>query len=30
MESVWAVFKRGMYGVFHNVSDKHLQRYANE
>jgi transposase-like protein len=30
IESVWAVFKRGIYGVFHNVSDKHLQRYANE
>jgi len=30
MESVWAVMKRGIYGVYHHVSDKHLVRYANE
>ncbi len=30
MESVWAVMKRGVYGVYHHVSDKHLVRYANE
>lgn len=30
IESVWAVFKRGIYGVYHHVSEKHLSRYANE
>ncbi|MYJ54202.1 MAG: IS1595 family transposase, partial [Nitrospira sp. SB0672_bin_25] len=30
MESVWAVFKRGVHGTFHHVSKKHLGRYANE
>ena len=30
MESVWAVFKRGVQGTFHHVSVKHLGRYANE
>ena len=30
IESVWAVLKRGVYGVYHHVSDKHLARYANE
>ncbi|MDR0304633.1 MAG: IS1595 family transposase [Chitinispirillales bacterium] len=30
IESVWATLKRGIHGVFHHVSDKHLQRYANE
>jgi transposase-like protein len=30
MESVWAVMKRGVYGVYHHVSDKHIARYANE
>lgn len=30
IESFWAVFKRGLYGTFHNVSAKHLQRYINE
>ncbi len=30
VESVWAVMKRGVYGVYHHVSDKHLARYANE
>ncbi len=29
-ESSFAVLKRGLYGTFHNVSEKHLQRYANE
>ncbi len=30
IESVWALLKRGMYGTFHNVSKKHLQRYVDE
>jgi transposase-like protein len=30
IESVWAVMKRGMYGVYHHCDAKHLHRYANE
>lgn len=30
IESVWAVLKRGVYGVYHQVSEKHLARYVNE
>jgi len=30
IESVWAVFKRGYCGIFHCISPKHLQRYADE
>lgn len=30
MESVWAVLKRGMHGVYHHCSDKHLGRYVDE
>jgi transposase-like protein len=30
VESVWAVMKRGMYGVYHHASPKHLHRYVNE
>jgi transposase-like protein len=30
IESVWAVLKRGFYGVYHAFSSKHLQRYLNE
>ena len=29
-ESFFAVFKRGVYGSFHSVSKKHLQRYLDE
>lgn len=30
IESVWAVMKRGMHGVYHHASAKHLGRYVNE
>ena len=30
MESVWAVLKRGMHGVYHRASRKHMGRYVNE
>ncbi len=30
VESSFAILKRGLYGTFHHVSEKHLQRYANE
>ena len=30
LESHWALFKRGIDGVYHHISVKHLGRYANE
>ena len=30
IESVWAVLKRGLKGVYHHVSRKHLDRYVDE
>jgi transposase-like protein len=30
IESVWAVMKRGMHGVYHHASKKHLGRYVDE
>ena len=30
IESVWAVLKRGIHGVYHQVSPKHLARYVDE
>jgi transposase-like protein len=30
IESVWALLKRGVYGTWHQVSAKHLDRYVNE
>jgi len=30
IESVWAVLKRGLHGVYHHASKKHLGRYVNE
>ncbi len=30
IESVWAVLKRGLKGVYHHVSPKHLPRYVDE
>ena len=30
VENVWSLFKRGIVGVFHKVSDKYLQLYLDE
>jgi ISXO2-like transposase domain len=30
IESVWAVMKRGMHGVYHHASKKHIGRYVDE
>lgn len=30
IESVWAVMRRGLHGVYHHASPKHLHRYVNE
>jgi transposase-like protein len=30
IESVWAVMKRGMHGIYHHASKKHLPRYVDE
>jgi len=30
IESVWAVMKRGMHGVYHHASRKHIGRYMDE
>jgi len=30
MESHWALFKRGIDGIYHHVSKKHLNRYTSE
>lgn len=30
IESFWALLKRGMFGQFHSVSRKHLQKYIDE
>lgn len=30
IESVWAVLKRGLHGIYHHASPKHLDRYVQE
>lgn len=30
IESVWAVLKRGLHGIYHHVSKQHLGRYVSE
>ena len=30
IEGEWGLFKRSIYGIYHHVSEKHLQRYLDE
>jgi transposase-like protein len=30
IENFWSVLKRGLYGIYHSVSEKHLERYLHE
>lgn len=30
IESFWATLKRGVYGIYHHISVKHMQRYVDE
>lgn len=30
IEGYWSLFNRGIYGIYHQVSHKHLQRYCDE
>ncbi len=30
VENFWSLFKRGIYGIYHQVSPQHLHRYCSE
>lgn len=30
IENTWSLFKRGVIGIYHHVSPKHIQRYLDE
>jgi hypothetical protein len=30
VENFWSVMKRGVYGIYHQISYKHMQRYCDE
>lgn len=30
IESFWAIVKRGIYGIYHHISVKHMQLYMDE
>ncbi len=30
IENFWSILKRGLYGIYHQVSEKHLERYLDE
>lgn len=30
IENFWSILKRGIYGIYHQVSDKHVSRYLDE
>ena len=30
IENFWSVLRRGLYGIYHQVSEKHLEMYLDE
>ena len=30
LEGFWSLFKRGVIGIYHSVSDKHIDKYIDE